>query len=206
MWEKQKIQPSVDFFNEGYEKVPVEVSARHCHLSQQDLENLFGVGYELKKMKELSQPSDFACEETVEIEFGSKKFEKVRIVGPAREQTQIEVSLTDGAGSGVKIPLKLSGDLKGSAPVILTGPAGRVELQEGLIIAKRHLHCATDEAKKLKLKTGDIVSVKVEGERAIVFNNVIARVKDDYKLSMQVDTDEGNSAGINKIGEGYIIK
>ncbi len=185
--------------------VPVEISARHCHLSQRDLEKLFGAGYELTKLRDLSQPSDFACEETVAIEFGSNKFEKVRVVGPVREQTQVEISLTDGAGSGVEIPLKLSGDLKGSARVIMTGPAGRVELSEGLIIAKRHLHCATEEAKKLKLKTGDIISVKISGERGVVFENVIVRVKNDYKLSVQIDTDEGNSAGINQKTIGELI-
>jgi len=193
MWGKQKFI------------VPVEVSARHCHLSQQDLEKLFGDGHQLIKMKQLSQPSDFACEETVAIEFGSKKFEKVRIVGPTREQTQVEVSLTDAAECGEEIPLRLSGDLKGSARVVLSGPAGRIELNEGLIIAKRHLHCATEEAKKMKLKTGDVVSVEIGGERPVILKNVIVRVKDDYKLSAQIDTDEGNAAGINKIGGGQII-
>lgn len=191
-------------------KVLVEVSARHCHLSQSDVEKLFGAGYELKKMKELSQPSDFACQETVEIEFGSKKIQKVRIVGPIREQSQVEVSLTDNAGSGVEIPLRLSGDLKNSTGVILRGPAGEVELNEGLIIAKRHLHCAIDEAKKMGLKTGDIVSVKVPAntskkeERSVIFENVIVRVKDNYRLSMQIDTDEGNASGINKVSSGVI--
>jgi len=193
MWGKQKFI------------VPVEVSARHCHLSQQDLEKLFGDGHQLIKMKQLSQPSDFACEETVAIEFGSKKFEKVRIVGPTREQTQVEVSLTDAAECGEEIPLRLSGDLKGSARVVLSGPAGRIELNEGLIIAKRHLHCATEEAKKMKLKTGDVISVEIGGERPVILKNVIVRVRDDYKLSVQVDTDEGNAAGINKIGGGQII-
>ena len=186
--------------------VPVEVSARHCHLSQQDLESLFGAEYELKKMKDISQPSDFAYEETVTIEFGSKKFEKVRVVGPVRAQTQVEVSLTDTIGCGEEIPLRLSGDLKGSARVVLSGLAGRVELNQGLIIAKRHLHCATEESKKYKLKAGDSISVKIGGERGIIFENVIVRVKDDYKLSVQLDTDEGNAARINKIGEGYIIR
>ncbi len=206
MWGKQKVISAVPLSGANSTlSVPVEVSARHCHLSQKDLEALFGAGHKLTKIKQLSQPSDFACEETVAIEFGSKKFEKVRVVGPVREQTQVEISATDGAGSGIEIPLRSSGDLKGSARVILQGPAGRVELNEGLIIAKRHLHCATDEAKKLKLKTGDIVSVKVEGERAVVFENVAIRVRDDYKLCVHIDTDEGNAAGINKIGEGKII-
>ena len=194
MWGKQKI------------KVPVEVSARHCHLSKEDLEKLFGVGYKLQNMKQLSQPSDFACQETVDIQVGLNKIEKVRVVGPLRAQTQVEISLTDAVGLKFMPPVRLSGNLKESAGVILYGPAGQVELQEGLIVAKRHLHCATDEAKKYKLKAGDNVSVEIKGERPIVFENVAVRVRDNYKLCLHLDTDEGNAAGINKIGEGQIIK
>ena len=193
MWGKQKI------------KIPVEVSARHCHLSKEDLERLFGLGYELKKIKQLSQPSDFACEETVDIQFGSKKIEKVRVVGPLRTQTQVEVSLTDAVGPGLTPPIRLSGNLHGSAGVILQGPVAQVELSEGLIIAQRHLHCATDEAKKLGLKAGSDVSVEIKGERPVIFGNVAVRVRDDYKLSLHLDTDEGNAAGINKNGIGDII-
>jgi len=197
------------FGNKKNIKLPVEVSARHCHLSQQDLEKLFGVGYELKKLKQLSQPSDFAAEETVDIQVGppagGKKFDKVRIVGPSREKTQVEVSLTDAVGSGVMPAIKVSGDLSGSAGVILIGPAGQVELSEGLIVARRHIHCATSEAKKLGLKAGENVSVKINSQRPVIFENVVVRVADDYKLSMQIDTDEGNAAGINKVGEGVIL-
>jgi putative phosphotransacetylase len=187
-------------------KIPVEVSARHCHLSKEDLEKLFGNGYELKKIKQLSQPVDFACEETIDIIVGSKKFEKVRVVAPLREKTQVEISLTDAVGSGVIPKIKISGDLNGTSPVALVGPKGVVDLNEGLIIAKRHIHCATEEAKKYKIKNGEVVSVEIKSERPIIFKNVIVRVKDDYKISMHLDTDEGNAAGINKIGEGFIIK
>ena len=192
-------------------EVGVEVSARHCHLSKDVLEKLFGAGYELKKIKQLSQPSDFACQETVNIEVGSKKFENVRVVGPLRQKTQIEISLTDAIGSGIIPPTRLSGNLEGSSGAILTGPFGKVELSEGVIIAQRHLHCDTVSAKKYKLKTGDAVSIKVparaggEGDRAVVFENVIVRVNENYKLFMHIDTDEGNAAGINKIGKGKII-
>ncbi|MCX6720037.1 MAG: PduL/EutD family phosphate acyltransferase [Candidatus Staskawiczbacteria bacterium] len=153
-------------FNKKNITIPVEVSARHCHLSLQDLEKLFGAGYKLKKLKQLSQLSDFACEEAVTVQVGIKKFEKVRVVGPLREQTQVEISLTDAVGSGVLPTVKLSGDLKGSSPVVLEGPNGKAELAEGLIEV---------------------------------------RVKDDYKLCLHLDTDEGNSAGINKTGEGFIL-
>jgi len=186
-------------------KVPVEISARHCHLSKEDMEKLFGAGHELEKLRQLFEPSDFACQETVDIQIGSKKFEKIRVVGPLRKQSQIEISLSDAIGSGVTPPVRLSGDLQGSLGAVLQGPAGRVDLKEGVIVARRHLHCATDEAKKYKLKTGDIVSVKIEGTRQTIFENIIVRVKDDYKLALHLDTDEGNSAGINKMGEGIII-
>jgi putative phosphotransacetylase len=187
-------------------KILVEVSARHCHLSQQDLEKLFGSGYELKKMKNLSQPSDFAAEETVAIEFGSKKFDNVRIIGPTRNQTQVEISITDAIGSGITPPVNLSGQLENSSPVVLQGPAGKVELAQGLIIAKRHIHCATSQAGELGIKNGDIVDVKINSERPVTFHDIPVRIGDNYELSLQLDADEGNAAGINKIGEGEIIK
>ncbi|MEI7424692.1 MAG: phosphate propanoyltransferase [Candidatus Staskawiczbacteria bacterium] len=191
-------------------KIPVEVSARHCHISKEDLEKLFGGApsgsYELKKIKQLSQPSDFACEETINIQFGSKKIEKVRIIGPLRSQTQVEISLTDAIGSGVVPLIKLSGDLNKTSPVTLVGRKGEVNLNEGLIVALRHIHCATTEAVKFGLKNGGRVNVEIKGVRPIIFKDVIVRVEDDFKLCMHLDTDEGNAAGINKIGEGIIIK
>jgi putative phosphotransacetylase len=187
-------------------KIPIEVSARHCHLAQKDLDKLFGLGYELKKVKQLSQPSDFACEESVEVEFGKKKFEKVRIVGPARAQSQIEVSLTDAIGSGIVPVIKISGDLKHTTGVTIRGPKGEVNLDEGLIIAQRHIHCSPKEAEEFGLINGEIVSVKTESLRPVIFEDVAVRVKDGYKLCMHIDTDEGNAAGINKIGEGIIRK
>lgn len=186
-------------------KIPVEVSARHVHLCQKDLETLFGAGYELKKIKQLSQPSDFACEETVNIKNGANIIEGVRVVGPVRENTQVEISKTDAFELGINPPVRLSGDLANSAGITLVGPAGSASLEKGLIIAKRHIHCATSEAKKFKLKNGAEVSVEIKGERSVIFEKVIVRVRDDYKLCMHIDTDEGNSAGINKIGEGKII-
>jgi len=187
-------------------KILVEVSGRHIHISKKDLETLFGEGYQLNKVKQLSQPEEFACEESVRIEFGAKSFDKVRIVGPLREETQVEISLTDAIGSGVVLPVKLSGDLENSMPVIIVGPKSSVELQKGVIVAKRHIHCATAEAQELGLKNNDVVSVRTEGERGLVFDNVVVRVSDNYKLAMHIDTDEGNAAGINKIGEGIILK
>ncbi len=186
-------------------KIPVEVSARHCHLSQQDLEKLVGEGYKLKMLKQLGQPSDFAAEETIDIEFGSKKIERVRVVGPVRQQTQVEISLTDTIGSGVTPPVKLSGDLAGSVPVKIVGPAGEVNLENGLIVALRHIHCTQEEASKIGLKNGDAVAIQINSERPLVFQDVLVRIKNGYSLGMHVDTDEGNAAGINKIGEGIIL-
>lgn len=186
-------------------KIFIEVSARHCHLSKTDFEKLFGLDAELKKIKQLSQPSDFACEQTVEMIVGSKQFAKVRVIGPFRKQTQIEVSATDVLGSGILPPVRLSGDLEASAPVTLIGPNGKVDLAEGLIIARRHLHCSTDEAKGLGLRHGQFISVEIKGQRALMFHCIEVRVKDDYRLSLQLDTDEGNAAGINKVGFGNLV-
>jgi len=187
-------------------EIPVEVSARHIHISKKDLETLFGEGYQLHRLKQLTQPSDFATEEVLDIEIGGKKLLGVRIVGPEREKTQIEISKTDAVLLGVNPPIRLSGDLENSLGSKLIGPKGELELSEGLIIVKRHIHCATNEAESLGLKNNDIVSVKVDGERSVIFEGVVVRVNNDYKLSMHIDTDEGNAAGINKIGKGIILK
>jgi propanediol utilization protein len=187
------------------DKIPIEVSARHVHLSQKDLEILFGKGYELKKLKQLTQPSDFCAEEVLVIKSKDKKIANVRVIGPVREKTQAEISMTDDVFLELNPPLRLSGDLEGSSGIILEGPEGEVELKEGLIIARRHIHCSPEEAKEAKINHGQIVSVEVQGERALIFQCVEVRVKDDYKLCMHIDTDEGNAAGINKKAEGQIL-
>jgi putative phosphotransacetylase len=190
-------------------KIPVEVSARHAHLSKKDLEKLFGESYELKVRKQLTQPSDFACQETISIAIANKEdsciLENIRIVGPVRKETQVEISLTDAFKLGIVVPIRLSGDLAGSSPVKIIGPAGQVELEKGLIIAKRHIHCSEKEAKELGLKNSQIVSAGVEGERKTTFYNIVVRTGKNYKLCLHLDTDEGNAAGINKIGEGEIL-
>jgi len=187
-------------------KVPIEVSARHVHLSLADTEALFGAGHELKKMRQLTQPSDFAAEETIDIKLGDRILKKVRVVGPARVQTQVELSMTDAFLLGVNAPVRISGDIKGSIGATLVGPNGEVVIGEGIIVAARHLHCATDEAKALRLKNGDMISVKVFGKREITFHNVAVRSGDGYKLCLHLDTDEGNAAGIAKQEEGVIVK
>lgn len=187
-------------------KIPVEVSGRHLHLSQEDLEALFGLGYQLKKKKDLSQPSDFAAEETLDLRNGDKIIKGVRVVGPVRKNTQVEISKTDAVYLGINPPIKLSGDIEGTPGITLIGPKGEVILEKGLIIALRHIHCSSEEAKKMKLKNGEIVSVKIGDERPVIFHNIKVRVGDNYKFCLHIDTDEGNAAGINKIGEGQIIK
>ncbi|MBU3896106.1 phosphate propanoyltransferase [Patescibacteria group bacterium] len=180
--------------------IPVEVSARHIHLSSGDVELLFGYS-QLKKLKPLTQPSDFAAEEKVNIVLGQRVFEGVRVVGPERDQTQVEISLTDAISAGVMPPVRLSGDLTDSLPVVLVGPKGRVKLDKGLIIAQRHIHCNEKESKKLK----KCVCVKISGPREVIFKNIPIRVRSDYVLCLHLDTDEGNAAGISKFGQGEII-
>jgi len=186
-------------------KIPIEVSAKHIHLCKKDLELLFGKGYKLKKMKDLTQPCDFAAHETIIVQADHKKLTNVRIVGPVREKTQVEISVTDAISLGIMPPVRMSGDLKGALGVILIGPERRVHIQEGVIIPQRHIHLNEKEARQLKLKNGMLVSVKIEGERTLVFGNVKVRVRKDYKPCLHLDTDEGNAAGIARKGEGIII-
>lgn len=186
-------------------KIPIEVSARHVHLCQKDLEFLFGKGYQLKSFKKLTQPHDFAAKETLTVKSKEKVFDNVRIVGPIREKTQVELSRTDAFYLKINPPIRISGNLKGSSPVILIGPNSKIKLKEGVIISQRHLHCDTKGAEKMGLKDRAVISVKTEGQRSVIFNNVIVRVGDDYKLAMNIDTDEGNAAGIDKKTKGIIV-
>jgi len=171
------------------------VSARHLHLSHEDLDSLFGSGHSLTPMKELRQPGQFACEEKVTV-LGSKgRFEGVRVLGPTRKQTQVEVSVTDAMRLGVAPPVRDSGQLAGSPGVILIGPAGTVELDEGLIVAKRHIHMIPENAAMYGLRDKDLVSVVCEKEgRQLLFRDVLVRVNETYALEFHVDTDEANAA------------
>ena len=186
-------------------KVPIEISARHIHLSQKDLEVLFGIGYQLKKLRKLSQADNFAAKETLDIKIGSETIKKLKIVGPVRKETQVELSITDAFSLGIIIPLRLSGDIKGTPGAVLIKSKKKLKIKKGVIIAQRHLHCNFEEAKRLKLKNGMSVSVRVNGKRALVFHNVKIRVGKNYKLYVHLDTDEGNAAGIIKKGKGEII-
>lgn len=176
-------------------EVKVGVSARHVHLSNEDLEILFGNGYELKVKKYL-MGDQFAAEETLTI-IGDKlkALEKVRILGPTRKETQVELSSTDAISLGIKAPLRLSGDIKDSASITLVGPKGVVKKDYGCIVAKRHIHMHPTDSQRLGIGEG-IVAVRINGERAGILENVDVRVRDDYHFEMHIDTDEANALGI----------
>jgi propanediol utilization protein len=184
--------------------VPVAVSARHIHLSRQHLDVLFGEGYELKKKKEL-MGGQYAAEECVTI-LGSKmnSIENVRVLGPLRPRTQVEISMTDAVKLGLKPPVRESGKIEGSSPVTVVGPKGALYLNEGCIIAKRHIHLSLDDAARFSLKDNSQVSVRIPGERGGIFENVQVRVDRTYTLEMHIDTDEANAMGI-KSGSGLEI-
>ena len=186
--------------------VPIGVSARHIHLTQEHVEILFGKGYQLTKKKEL-MGGQFASNELVTI-VGLKlrAIENVRVLGPVRSKSQVEISATDAIKLGVKAPVRLSGDLKGSAPIAVVGPKGVVYLEEGCIIAQRHIHMSPKDAMAAGVKDKDIVSVKADNERGTVFNHVQIRVDDSFTLEMHIDTDEANAAKISTGQTVTIIK
>ncbi len=186
-------------------KVPIEVSARHIHLSKRDLEKLFGKGYKLTRLKGLSQLGDFAAKETVDIEAGSRKISNIRIIGPARKETQAELSKTDAILLGMALPVRNSGDIKKSPGAVIAGPKNKLALKCGIINTWRHIHCGFKEAKKFGFKNNMPVSVKTFGNLAVTFHNVKIRIKKNYKFCLHLDTDEGNAAGITRTGEGEII-
>ena len=187
-------------------KFIVETSARHIHLSQADLETLFGQGHELTCKKELSQPGQYACEEKVEV-VGSKGSLKMSVLGPTRNATQVELSLTDARSIGVNAPIRESGDIAGTGSCKLVGPCGSVELKEGVIAAKRHIHVTPEAAVELGVNDKDVVYVKVDSaERSVVFGDVVVRVSPKFALAMHVDTDESNAGAFKGEVYGEIVK
>lgn len=189
----------------GY-MVPIGVSARHIHLTQADVETLFGKGYQLTKKKEL-MGGQFASNELVTI-VGLKlrAIENVRILGPVRKASQVEISATDAIKLGIKAPIRESGKIEGSAPIAIVGPCGVIYLKEGCIIASRHIHMSPKDAESAGVKNGDIVSVKVDNERATTYNNVLIRVDPSFTLEMHIDTDEANAAKISTGMRAELIK
>lgn len=186
--------------------VPIGVSARHVHLTQEHVETLFGNGYQLTKKKELMGGQYASNEMVTLVGLKLRAIENVRILGPVRNSSQVEIAETDAIKLGVKAPIRDSGDIKGSAPIAVVGPKGVIYLQEGCIVAKRHIHMSPKDAIAAGVSDKEIVSVKVDNERGILFNNVLIRVDDSFTLEMHIDTDEANAAHISTGQNGMIIK
>lgn len=185
--------------------IPVGVSNRHIHLSQEDLEVLFGRGYSLNILKDLSQPGQYASKETVTICGPKGVIENVRILGPTRNKTQVEILSGDSFKLGINPSIKMSGDLEGTPGITLVGPKGSVMIKEGVIIAQRHIHMNNKDAEELKVKDGQVVSIEVEGLRGGVYNNTIIRANDNSQLECHIDIEEANAMGINNKSKIKII-
>ncbi len=189
----------------GY-KVNIGLSNKHLHLSQEHLEILFGEGYQLTPKKDLVQPGQFAAEETVDIVGPKKTLSRVRVLGPVRAETQVELALTDARTIGIKAPIRESGKLEGTPGCKLVGPCGEVELDHGVIAALRHVHLNDEQAAEAGVKDGDWVSIKIEGERGLIFDNVLVRAGAKHEREVHLDTDEGNAAGCGPDTVCEIIK
>lgn len=184
-------------------KIPIGVSNRHVHVTQEDLEILFGKGYQLTKKNDLKQPGQFASHETVTIRGPKGEFEKVRILGPVRKASQVEISKTDSFRLGIRPPIRESGDLSKTPGIELIGPAGTLTLSQGTIIALRHIHMRPEEASALGVKDKDIVEVETFGERKGIFGDVLVRVSEDFFLEMHVDVDEANACSLSN--DDYVL-
>ena len=188
-------------------KFLIETSARHVHVTKEVLNTLFGEGYELTVKKELSQPGQFASNERVAVIGPKGQFPAVSILGPVRPETQVELSASDARSIGVAAPIRESGDISGSGACKLVGPKGEVEISEGVIIAKRHIHATPEDAEALGVKDKEIVNVKVDSpERSLIFGDVVVRVSPKFALAMHIDTDESNAAGCGREVYGEIVK
>lgn len=186
--------------------VMVETSARHVHVTEETLEILFGKGYQLTKKKDLSQPGQFACEERVQVIGPKNSFPAVSILGPTRPADQVELSASDARSIGVAAPVRESGDIAGSGACKLVGPKGEVELKEGVIVAKRHIHMTPEDAENYGVKDKQVVSVKIDSpERSLVFGDVVVRVSPKFKLAMHIDTDESNAVMAGRDATGFIV-
>lgn len=187
-------------------KVLVETSARHVHVTRETLEVLFGKGHELTPKKDLSQPGQFACEERVKVVGPKRELAGVSILGPVRNADQVELSATDARSIGISAPIRESGDVAGSAGCRLVGPCGEVEIAEGVIVAKRHIHMTPEDAANFDLSDNQVVSVKINSDgRSLVFGDVVVRVSEKFKLAMHIDTDESNAAAVTNGCMGEIL-
>lgn len=191
--------------NDSFE-IPVGISNRHIHLSQKDVDKLFGDNYKLGKLKDLSQGGQYACNETITICGPRGSIEKIRVLGPIRSKTQVELSIGDCRKTGVSPSVRLSGDLKDTSGMTLIGPKGSVQLNEGVIVAQRHIHMNTENAKHFKVSDGEIVQVQVDGIRGGILNNVSVRINNSFNLECHLDTEEANSFGITPKSKIKIVK
>jgi putative phosphotransacetylase len=188
-------------------KIPVGISGRHLHLSQEHLEILFGKGYQLTKLKDLSQPGQYACEEKVDVYSPAGKLQAgVRILGPVRSQTQVEISRSDAIRGKFVAPVRSSGSVKGSGAARLVGPKGEVEITEGVIIADRHIHFSVEEAKEFSVQDREVVSIYVEGEKSGILGNVLCRVSPKFLLDCHLDTDDGAAFGLSNGDQVTLVK
>lgn len=188
-------------------KILVEISARHIHLTQADLEILCGPGSQLQELRPLSQPGQYVSNVRLTLVGPKKSFNNVVVLGPVRKASQVEVSATEARTLGLKPPIRESGDIEGSAPMIIRGPVGEISLSQGCIIAKRHIHMTPDDAVAFDVQDKEIVSVKITtNDRSLIFGDVVIRVRPDFALAMHIDTDEGNAAGLTGETFGEIVK
>lgn len=187
------------------EPIPVEISARHVHLTVEAVEKLFGDGYKLTKKRDLSQPGEFLSEERVKLVTQKGEFANVAVLGPERPHVQVELSQTDARTLGMKLPLKLSGELSGAEDILIIGPKGILEAKECAMIAQAHVHMTPADAERYGVKNGQRLSVRLDTARPVTIENVIVRVKDPARLAMHIDFDEANAAMVNGETKGIIV-
>ena len=188
-------------------EIPVEISARHVHLSRADMDALFGANYNLTRKRDLSQPGQYLCEERVKLVTQSGEIANVAVLGPERKDTQVELSLTDARTLGIKAPIRLSGDLTGASDVVIVGPKGVIAAKGSVIIAKAHVHMTPADAKHYQVEHGQSVSVRMGTQRQITLNDVQVRVSPDFRLAVHIDYDEANAAQLSGSQIiGYLLK
>lgn len=194
------------YLNKNTNSIPVGISNRHIHLSQGDLETLFGAGYQLTKTKELSQPMQYACKETLTIAGPKGPIEKVRILGPTRRESQVEILQADCFKLGLTAPVRLSGDLQGTPGITLVGPKGSILLSKGLLIAQRHIHMTLEDAKNFGVTDGEQVTIQIDGLRGGTYSNVVIRANNTSALEFHIDTEEANAMHLASTSKITIVK
>lgn len=195
---KEEIEDlNLKIVRESRQGIPVGISARHVHLQKEHVDILFGKNYQFTKHRDISQPGQYACKEQVTIVGPKNSIERVRILGPLRERTQVEISRTDAINIGVNAPVRPSGHIKNSAPITIVGPKGKIDLQEGCIVADRHIHMSPADAHTFNVRDQQRVSVEIGGNKGGRMDNVIVRVSDRYALELHIDTDDANAFGMN---------